>query len=243
MALYPNGRYLTRSPGRHFGPGPGLEVAARGRADRLNCFVREDQAKSASTPDGYGLKASTPPLTAGSMAAKKRMASVAGAGYLLAGAPVSGSFSSALVGSGNLALIVGLSGSGVLVTLQGQSAALSLTMALSGSGNIALSGAGNLSLIVPFAAAPGSRVLTFASAADLKGLCSMAGAFSPFTELSPQNLASAVWEALAGQFNGAGSMGAKLNTASSGGVDVDALAAAIAAKISPLTLQQFIALK
>lgn len=102
------------------------------------------------------------------------MASVAGAGYLLAGAPVSGSFSSALVGSGNLALIVGLSG-GVLVTLQGQSAALSLTMALSGSGNIALSGAGNLSLIVPFAAAPGSRVLTFASAADLKGLCSMAG--------------------------------------------------------------------
>ena len=45
----------------------------------------------------------------------------------------------------------------------------------------------------------------------------MQGEWTPYTELSPENLARAVWDALATQFNDAGTMGNKLNTASSGG--------------------------
>lgn len=231
MALYPNGRYLTRSPGRHFGPGPGLEVAARSRSDRLNQFVNAERLKTASTPDGYGTQALVPPLIAGSMSAKKPVATLCGQANLLSGAPMSGSFASALVGSGNLSLIVGLSGSGIVVRLSGAQADLKLTMALTGQGEIALTGQGNLSLIVPFAARSGSKVLAFAGQADLKGLCSLAGSFSPFTELSPQNLANAVWSALASQFDTPGSMGARLNAASAGGVDLSALAAAILAAL------------
>ena len=41
----------------------------------------------------------------------------------------------------------------------------------------------------------------------------MAGNITPFTELSPQNLASAVWSALATANNEPGTMGEKLNDA------------------------------
>jgi hypothetical protein len=55
----------------------------------------------------------------------------------------------------------------------------------------------------------------------------MAGEWTPFTELSPENLAREVWNAVAATYNAAGTMGAKLNTASSGGVDLSALADAV----------------
>lgn len=55
----------------------------------------------------------------------------------------------------------------------------------------------------------------------------MIGNALPYTELSPQSLAQAVWGAPAGESNQAGTMGSKLNTASSGGVDMDALAEAV----------------
>lgn len=55
----------------------------------------------------------------------------------------------------------------------------------------------------------------------------MVGFALPYTELSPQSLASAVWQAQASENNLAGTMGNKLNTASSGGVDMDALAEAV----------------
>lgn len=55
----------------------------------------------------------------------------------------------------------------------------------------------------------------------------MVGFALPYTELSPQSLASAVWQATASENNLAGTMGNKLNTASSGGVDLVALAEAV----------------
>ncbi len=44
----------------------------------------------------------------------------------------------------------------------------------------------------------------------------LAGDITPFTELSPESLASAVWNANAAQFNAVGSMGEKVNDAGSG---------------------------
>jgi len=53
---------------------------------------------------------------------------------------------------------------------------------------------------------------------------SMIGTTDVATELTADNIAAALWNALAADYNDAGTMGSKLNTASSGGVDMDALA-------------------
>jgi len=225
MALYPNGRYLTRSPGRHFGPGPGLGVVPRlSDGARLGRFTAI--ADTASTPDGYGLRALVPPLTAGGMSALVRVAQVDGAASLLQGAPMEGSASVAsLLSSAGLSLVVGLSGTASVLTLTGEGLVLSLTVGLDGSASWALSGTAALALIVPFEGA--GSVAQVTGTADLRGILSMVGEWTPYTELSPESLARSVWDAVAAQYNDAGTMGAKLNTASSGGVDLNALAQAV----------------
>lgn len=50
---------------------------------------------------------------------------------------------------------------------------------------------------------------------------------TPFTTLSPENLARAVWDGLATEFNRADTMGEKLNSSAVGGVDYNALAEAV----------------
>ena len=62
------------------------------------------------------------------------------------------------------------------------------------------------------------------------------GEVTPFTELSPQGLADAVWSALLSQYPDAGTAGNALSLASSGGVDYSALAAAVlaAAQTTPI---------
>jgi len=52
----------------------------------------------------------------------------------------------------------------------------------------------------------------------------MVGTTDVVTELTTDAIAAAVWNAISSSFNDAGTMGNKLNTASSGGVDMDALA-------------------
>jgi len=52
----------------------------------------------------------------------------------------------------------------------------------------------------------------------------MIGTTDVVTELTTDSIAAAVWNAISSSFNDAGTMGNKLNTASSGGVDMDALA-------------------
>lgn len=64
----------------------------------------------------------------------------------------------------------------------------------------------------------------------------MQGEWTPYTELSPENLARAVWDALATQFNETGTMGSKLNTASSGGVDMGAMVDAVLAALNATTI-------
>jgi hypothetical protein len=50
---------------------------------------------------------------------------------------------------------------------------------------------------------------------------------TPFTELSPESLAANVWNSIAAKYNITGTMGQKLNLASSGGVDYEQLSNAI----------------
>lgn len=69
--------------------------------------------------------------------------------------------------------------------------------------------------------------ITVSPTAIISALGHMTGEMNPFTPLSPEWLANAVWSALASENNIANTMGAKLNTASSWGVDMNALAQAV----------------
>ena len=224
MAMYPNGRHMSRSPGRHFGVAPGLDVYFRGRNDRFNQHVGQDRAKTASTPDGYGMKAVVSPRTAGSMSALTPFADGTFTGALLQGGPMEGAGSiNWMSADASLGLVVSMDGTATL-TLTGNDSSLRLVIGMDGTGTMTVTGAGGLSMIVPFEGA-GSIALT--GSGDLRGRLNMDGSWTPFSELSPEGLAAAVWQAVAATNNEPGTMGAKLNTASSGGVDLNALAQAV----------------
>ena len=222
MAMYPNGRYATLTAGRKFGPGAGLEVHSRNNGERLSRGLGVF-AGTASAPDGYGLRGLVPARVPGAMSALGRVVSFTGAGALLQGGPMTGSGTLGIAAaSGALSLITSLAGSGA-ITFTG-AGALSGVVQLSGAGAISLTGAGSLSMIVPLA---GNGAWALTGAGDMRMRLSMAGSWTPFSALSPEGLAAAVWGTQASAYNEAGTMGSKLNTASSGGVDLDALAAAV----------------
>ena len=202
-----------------------------GAGSRLNTQIGTDGngfKRTSSAPDGYGMKAPFPPVKAGGISAwNDPIAQLSMTGALLQGGPMEGSGSMEFTApDGSLSLVISMSGNVAIATLTGDSMVLRLTVGLDGTGAFQLTGTNNLALIVPFEGA--GTVLTMgAGATDLRGLLSMEGEWTPFTELSPEGLANAVWSSLAAQYNDAGTMGNKLNTASSGGVDYNALAAAV----------------
>lgn len=122
----------------------------------------------------------------------------------------------ALTGTGTIAATGGLIVAAV--------AALAGTCALAGAANATLaataelSGSGSLTGTIGalggvIAALAGSGTLAAGSYAT----GTLAADILPYTELSPQSLAAAVWDALASSYNTAGSMGEKLNGAGSAG--------------------------
>jgi len=87
---------------------------------------------------------------------------------------------------------------------------LEASATLAGSGNIA----GALGALAGAVAQIGG---SSAMSGSMTGKGNMSADLTPFTELSPQALAAAVWGALAAQFNESGTMGEKLNGAGSAG--------------------------
>lgn len=218
---------MTRSTYKGYGAAPGLDAYLKGKGDRLNKFVGEaSPTKTASTPDGYGMRGYVPPITAGSMSASKPLATIEGAGNLLQGGPMEGTAAVVeMTGEAGLSMIVSMSGTSTVVTLTGNSMVLALTIGLDGSGSWSLTGTSGLSMIVPFEGSGSVASLTGTS--DLRGILSMSGEWTPFTELSPEGLARAVWNSVLAQYQTDGTAGKALSTASSGGVDLNALAAAV----------------
>jgi hypothetical protein len=159
-----------------------------------------------------------PPLVDGGMSSANNATDVAFTteGAALAGGPVSGAADLTFTESGGLSLQVQLAGDGTF-TVTGEGG-LALTIALSGDGTATITGEGGLAMIVPVA---GDAPAAFTAAADLKGNLSLSGDITPFTELSPQNLASAVWNAVAAANNEPGSRGALMNGGAAGGLTTD----------------------
>ena len=228
MATYPN-NYRTGvgfNPNyTYFGNMPLFSYNAElgtGAGSRLNWQIGDQGGgfkRTASCPDGYGMQTPFPPVKAGSVSAwNNNLATLTMTGNMLQGGPMEGTATVAeLTATSGLSLVVGLAGNAAVATLTGNSMVLRLTVGLNGNGSFQLTGTNNLAMIVPFEGA-GSVMTMGAGATDLRGRLSMAGEWTPFTELSPENLAREVWNALSAQYDAAGTMGALLNTSGSGGL-------------------------
>jgi hypothetical protein len=130
-----------------------------------------------------------------------------GSGDLAATAALVVSMACAMTGSGSLtATITGL---------------LDMTCDMAGSGDLAADMEGIASMAIDMLG-QGDLEATIAAYGDMTIDIVVTG-----TGLSTANVGAAVWNALAASFNDAGTMGNKLNTASSGGVDYGALADAV----------------
>lgn len=183
----------------------------------LAFFANEVIQPTASIPEGaFGARACIlAPLVGGGMASGNETpeATMAATGSALAGGPMAGAASLQATADGmSLSLVVGLGGAGSF-TLSAEGISLALTLGLNGTVTWSVEATdANLGMIVPIAGG-GSFALT--PSADLKGLLSLVGTVTPYTELSPQSLAAAVWNATAATSNEPGTMGEKLNDAGS----------------------------
>lgn len=205
---------------------------------RYNVYVSETRDPTSGQFEGMAPNGSpTLPIVPGAMAARIAVATMAeGVCSLLQGGPMEGTASVAeLTGTSGLSLVVGLEGTAAVATLTGNGMVLRLTVGLDGSGSWSLTGTPNLAMIVPFEGT-GSVASMDGAGTDLKGLLALEGEWTPFSELSPESLAAAVWNSLVAQYGDAGTMGNALGLASSGGVDYSALAAAVlaAAQAAPI---------
>jgi hypothetical protein len=219
MGLIGNYAVLAKHPGRDIGGGAtGLGYNRSDFAKpsmRRGAFTGADWEPKSGIPDGYRPPyAWVLPQTAGGLSSRNI---VIGTGSLVASGAMGVNGTAALTGTGSL------TASGALI--------VSAIAALSGSGSISTA---NLLAILQAAAAlsgtgtltAGSMTATGALASDLAGTGSlsairyaighMAADITPYSELSPESLATAVWSAIAADNNDVGSMGEKLNDAGSG---------------------------
>jgi hypothetical protein len=194
---------------------------------RFNRFYGETFSKLSATPVGYYAGgARILPITAGALGGtSSQPVTVSVSGALNEGRNISGSTAiSFTVNGADLLLSALISGTSTLtVTLN--SPALGAAVGIQGSTSFALTP--NTPILGALAGLFGEATVSVNAQGLVTATGNMSGDITPYTELSPQSLAAAVWNALASNYNDAGTMGNKLNTASSGGVDLNALSEAV----------------
>ncbi len=115
------------------------------------------------------------------------------------------------ISAANLSLIIQLACSDLIGTG-------ALTASMSGLVQMAstMAGTGQLTAALQLLAFVVSNMSgTGAITATLRGTASLEADITPFTTLSPENLAASVWNSLAASFNSVGTMGEKMNDAGS----------------------------
>lgn len=133
---------------------------------------------------------------------------------LAAGRNITGSTSITItVNNTQLQLIVSGSGSATITF----ALSANLAAALSATGTSQITFTVNNATLGAIINAVASALVTFSDSATIRATGNLAGDITPFTPLSPQSLAAAVWEALSADYNTAGTMGNKLNSAASAG--------------------------
>lgn len=153
-----------------------------------------------------------PPRTAGGLSAYTGtdVTFTVGTATLAAGRNIDGTTTFTFsVPNAALELVVSAVGSAtVTFTASG-----TLAGALSGAGTAAVTFTVSTATLGAIVDALGSSTVTFSGAATPSAIGHLEGDITPFTELSPQSLAAAVWSALAASNNVAGTMGEVLNAA------------------------------
>ena len=174
------------------------------------------------TPRGWVL-----PVKGGAIKSYRRTdIAVDGAASGELGYPATGTAAIIIDGSAIGGLIVGATGTAT-ISIDG-TAAIVATLNSTGTATIAIDGSADLGAI---ASLTGTATLTIDGSAEIMGLGYMTGSTIETGTLTPEGIAAEVWKALAAQHNVPGTMGNKLNTASAGGVDLNALAAAVVAAL------------
>ena len=211
MALKQNTSLLGQLPLRLRGGAPGTFRALWARGDLRNQSL--GFGRLAGVPDGTTHPVSwLMPLQAGRISGRTGDITFTADASGTLGLPASGSTAITFtVPSADLQLVVSASGS------------TSITFSTSAdlAGALAAVGNADISFTVPNATlgaiinAEGNAPITWSLSATPRAIGVLSGDITPFTELSPQSLADAVWSALANAYTGAGTMGELLNSAGS----------------------------
>lgn len=143
------------------------------------------------------------------------------------GFPRSGSTTVTVNATAAGGLIIGATGTAT-ISVDG-TAAIVASLNATGTATITLNASAALGAI---ASLTGSATMTVDGHSSIMGLGYMTGTTIETGELTPAGIANAVWSALAASNNVAGTMGNKLNSAASGGVDYTALGVAVWASVS-----------
>ena len=204
---------------------PQLPLSPLNRAGGKNFYTGgHSPNKTSGMPNGHVHPSSWKmPMQSGGLSC---YTTVTGSGAVSATGQAGLNMDATLTGSGDISsalasLIVSMaasiSGSGTISSADAR-AFLDMVATITGSGSISaapLTGLGELA-----ASLTGSGTAT---GSTLTGTGAMSATIRGYGDLTPEGIRDAVWNALAASYNTSGTMGAKLNTASSGGVDLNAL--------------------
>lgn len=189
------------------------------------------------------------PNKAGGMSSRAAQMALTGAADGLLGLPGTGSASITFTVADAVGQLI-VSGSGSAGMMFSTNTPL-LTASINGDGSASFAITGGQSVLGALADLVGTTSFSFSTTADIlpedddsplrtaSATFSFGGSLTSYaighmegttdvqTELTADGIASALWNADASSYNVAGTMGNKLNTASSGGVDLNALADAV----------------
>lgn len=217
MSLKQNTTLLAQLPLRQIGGSPGTSRAMWGRSDRMNQSVGEGiTSKLAGIPSGHLAPSSwVLPYKPGAMSSFTQCVVTLAPGLLNLAAGVN------ISGDAAVTITVNPADGQLIVSAVGN-ASITFNLAANLAGALAAAGSTSFSFTVNNATlgaivdAVGAALVQFSSSATIRATGNLSGDITPFTELSPQSLSAAVWEALASAYNSPGSMGELLNSAGAG---------------------------
>jgi hypothetical protein len=249
MALKQNTTLLAQLPLRQIGGGVAGLRAMWNRSERRNHTVGEGiPFQLAGIPSGLTAPAAwVLPYRAGRISSRTLGISItaqaSGTRGLVATGTASFTFTAAAVGG----LIVSTTGTATF-SIFTNNPVLRATVGTTGLATFSLFT--NTPTLGAIANLTGNATMSFSASAPSYAIGHMTGLATSAEALSPQSLAAAVWNTIATEYNTSGTMGNKLNSAASGGVDYNSLAQSVWEYVdrslttgSGLTLQQFLALK
>jgi hypothetical protein len=226
----------------NIGAGTILGNAACPSTNSLNIWARANHLNFgplAAVPAGYNAKKGiVPALTGGAMASyKKAVISIDASANGALGRNIAAAATISILADAIGGLIAG--GVATATISIDASASIVATISTTAAATISLDASGDLGAIGWL---QGTSVITLDGAAEAYGIGHMVASTEDNSVLTPATIAAAVWESLSASFNNAGTMGAKLNAAASGGVDYSALADAVWAHADANTVETRLAL-